>query len=47
MTETLDQKQRRLTRMIEQLIEYAHANGYGLALGALVFTINPFDSYGD
>lgn len=33
MTETLGQKQRRFTRMIGQLIEYAYQNGYGLSFG--------------
>ena len=30
---TLGQKQRKLTRMIAQLIEYAYANGYELTFG--------------
>lgn len=33
MTETLGQKQRRLVRMIGQLIAWAYANGYELTLG--------------
>lgn len=33
MTETLGQKQRRFTRMIGQLIEYAYQNGYELTFG--------------
>lgn len=33
MTETLGQKQRRFTRMIGQLIEYAYENGHELSFG--------------
>lgn len=33
MSETLGQKQRRFTRMIGQLIEYAYQNGYELTFG--------------
>ncbi|AQZ96547.1 M15 family metallopeptidase [Halopseudomonas phragmitis] len=33
MTETLGQKQRRFTRMIGLLIEYAYQNGYELTFG--------------
>jgi len=30
---TLGQKQRKFTRMVSQLIEYAYANGYELTFG--------------
>lgn len=33
MNETLGQKQRRFTRMIGQLIEYAYQNGYEFSFG--------------